>query len=42
MEEVSAKTGTTGMPREQWGHGDKRTGDDRKAEGLLGPVDGEI
>lgn len=32
MEEVSAKMGTGGMPREQWEHGDKGAGDERKGE----------
>lgn len=35
MEEVAAKMGTGGMPREQWEHGDKGAEDERKGEDTL-------
>lgn len=35
MEEVSAKVGTWGMPREQWEHGDKEAEDERTGEDTL-------
>lgn len=35
MEEVSAKMGTEGMPRQQWEHGDKGTEDERTGEDTL-------
>lgn len=41
MEEVAAKMGTGGMPREQWEHGDKGAEDERKGEDTLVLVERE-
>lgn len=42
MEEVSARMGTGGMPREQWEHKDKETEDEKRGEDALVQTDVRI